>query len=330
MGRNYIKVVFWNANMILNKLEELKAYLLEEDIDIALINETHLRPSIRITVPNYNCYRRDRLITKGGGVAVLIKRNLPHEPLPEIKEGRLESVGIQLQTKQGKLNLYAAYIPPGDDLPEEQLNEVFSNSTPTIIAGDFNAKDHEWYSKTNNYRGTKLKNYRDHNKLNIIGPDEDTHFHSQNETADVLDIVISKDIKWKIDLYVQVRLSSDHLPVVMEINLEVEEESRKKAKIDWTKFKQRVIATKHKIRSQMDIERAVQALETSITQALNQATKMLEPNSRIKTIPKFITNMIKEKNKVKKKYYKTLDPGEDKTKHNNKTSSRRTESAPQQ
>lgn len=43
VSRTY-RLLFWNANAISNKIRELQHELKEENIDIALISETNLKP----------------------------------------------------------------------------------------------------------------------------------------------------------------------------------------------------------------------------------------------------------------------------------------------
>lgn len=47
MGKNYIRMVFWNANGLSCKIEKFKTHLTEENIGIALVHETHLRPNTK-------------------------------------------------------------------------------------------------------------------------------------------------------------------------------------------------------------------------------------------------------------------------------------------
>ncbi|GFU76628.1 probable RNA-directed DNA polymerase from transposon BS [Trichonephila clavipes] len=56
-----LKLCSWNANGILNKISEFKIFVEKHSPDLALIQETHLRPHHNINIPNYNCYRNDRI-----------------------------------------------------------------------------------------------------------------------------------------------------------------------------------------------------------------------------------------------------------------------------
>lgn len=58
----------------------------------------------------------------------------------------------------GNLNVQVVQMPPGDDLPEEQLDEIIGGNTMTVSAGDLCAKYREWKNR------------------NILGPYKDTHY----------------------------------------------------------------------------------------------------------------------------------------------------------
>ncbi|KAK9659686.1 hypothetical protein QE152_g41642, partial [Popillia japonica] len=46
-----------------------------------LLSETWLRPGNKLSIINYFTYRADRLTGRGGGVAVLIKKDIRHSPI---------------------------------------------------------------------------------------------------------------------------------------------------------------------------------------------------------------------------------------------------------
>ena len=87
---SFLKICAWNANGITNKIPELREFLARLKIDIALINETHLKPSLRANVANYRCYRSDRLTGAAGGTPIYIKNNIPHHILPTPDSMELE------------------------------------------------------------------------------------------------------------------------------------------------------------------------------------------------------------------------------------------------
>lgn len=309
--KNSLNCVFWNANSLQNKLTEFQNYLMESEIDVALISETHFKSNKVIKIPNYNVYRRDRDNNRGGGVAIFVKQNIHHHLLPNADSNRIEVIGIEIITTEGKVNLFSIYIPPGDDLIFEELDKIFiDNTSPCIVAGDFNAKNTIWKCNLTNLRGKKLLDYTDQRKFTVVAPDEPTHLHSANNTKDILDIALIRNIKWQIELNVEIKLSSDHLPVLMNIQLNHALATRIIPLTDWRKFKEKITVKPINIKTKDDLEEAVSKLEESFTTAMKEATILKPININYSKLPYNIKNKIKEKNKLKKKYYQTLDPAD--------------------
>ncbi|XP_049514281.1 uncharacterized protein LOC119432614 [Dermacentor silvarum] len=101
------KIINVNARSVLNKTHSLEALVIDHEPDIAVITETWLHkniPDSEITPPGYTLVRRDR-DGRGGGVALLVKRNIVFSPLevPACKElervglARLEWIVVQMQ-----------------------------------------------------------------------------------------------------------------------------------------------------------------------------------------------------------------------------------------
>lgn len=106
-----------------------------------LISETFLKPDIKLQVPNYVVYRKDRGNTGRGGVVILLKNIISHSLLPEPKTTTLEVIGVEITEQDGsKLRLFLWYVKHSDDITHTDLDHIFSNTIPTIAAGDFNPK----------------------------------------------------------------------------------------------------------------------------------------------------------------------------------------------
>lgn len=76
-----------NCRSVLNKLESLECLLLDLEPDFVALTETWLNNDIldsEVTPPNYNIIRKDRP-TRGGGVALMIKREIQYTVLPEVE-----------------------------------------------------------------------------------------------------------------------------------------------------------------------------------------------------------------------------------------------------
>lgn len=78
---NDVKIIAWNCQTILNKREELKAYLETNKPNRMLLRKTFLKPYIGFSIPNYTVDRNNRKHKKRGGVAILIKKDVKHYSL---------------------------------------------------------------------------------------------------------------------------------------------------------------------------------------------------------------------------------------------------------
>lgn len=59
------KILYWNANGIRTQIEQFKLFITTNNIDLALICETHLTDMQKLNLPQYHTYRTDR--TQYGG-----------------------------------------------------------------------------------------------------------------------------------------------------------------------------------------------------------------------------------------------------------------------
>lgn len=60
-----LKIFSWNVNYVRGKMGEFKQFLTDAEIEILLIQERFLKPG-------------DRLCGRGGGKAILVKKNIIH------------------------------------------------------------------------------------------------------------------------------------------------------------------------------------------------------------------------------------------------------------
>jgi hypothetical protein len=62
---------------------------------------------------NYSFYRKDRLNSGHGGVALFIKKHILHLPLGFQKPSGLEALGVKLKlNNHGMVHIFSAYKPP--------------------------------------------------------------------------------------------------------------------------------------------------------------------------------------------------------------------------
>lgn len=84
----------------MNKIEQLEAILIALNPDIVCITETWLHGDIKdheIVPPGYTIVRKDR-ITRGGGVAVLLRQGICYSLMPDVPG--VEAVWCKIQLSQ--------------------------------------------------------------------------------------------------------------------------------------------------------------------------------------------------------------------------------------
>lgn len=109
-----INIISWNARGIRNKKDELFNFLLSRNIHICLISETMLNKNISIKHTEFYCYRNYRKQGRGGGVAILVRKNVEHTFIPPLNTFFIENIGVKIRTSNGSyINIFSCYFPGG-------------------------------------------------------------------------------------------------------------------------------------------------------------------------------------------------------------------------
>ena len=155
-----LKILQLNIDSVMSKLHELKKFLKEYKISVALIQETKLiKSDKKPVIPGYTVRRKDRIQPKGkekdrgGGLLIVIKNNIPYKesPLVLASDGdkTAESRTIEIPTENDKmLRITNLYIPPVKTKPggvsasfiESRIGmQNWPSETCDLILGDCNA-----------------------------------------------------------------------------------------------------------------------------------------------------------------------------------------------
>lgn len=213
----------WNSNSIDKKtqtIEEFELFIKQNNIHIISINETKLTETDQITINNYNIIRKDRS-SNGGGVAIIIHEQIEYEQLETFEEFNLELIAIKVILNNQNFTFITFYLPPQEQLPSIKFFQTLSALPNLILCGDLNCKSKQWYSKSRNANGILLEQFIQQHNLTIVKNKKPTHYWSQTNKLDILDLIItSPDINNKIiNIKVpQNKLHSDHFPIIFEIN----------------------------------------------------------------------------------------------------------------
>lgn len=177
---------------------------------------------------------------------------------------------------------------------ESDFDQLLDPNESIILGGDLNCKHPKWNSKSTNTNGRNLDHYTNRKTLIITGPDDDTHICTASNTTDTLDIAIFKYMKWTHNLQAIRTLSSDHLPVIIDLHTTLVEKEILTTKINWSRFKNLFIAEETTINTPEDIENHIQDLERRIVDAMDKATTKHTVKSSY-SLPIYIKELLKEK-----------------------------------
>lgn len=241
-----LNICTYNASGLIDQISEVREFVVKHQIDILLIQETFLKPSIRDPkIANYNIIRNDRA-TALGGTVIYYRRSLHCVPLDPPQLTNIEATVCHIgMTGHQSIVLVSAYLSPTKDILESDLRSIMSMGNSVILAGDLNCKHPRWNSRISNSKGVRLNAILDGSRnpdIEIVAPTEPTRYpiRQTNDNADVLDIALLKSITLQVrSLEVLAELDSDHRPVLLQLGHDVEDRTIKRKITDWKRLRDR-------------------------------------------------------------------------------------------
>ena len=117
----------------------IEHFLQEEDIDILLVNETHLHPNDRLTVRGYEVYRSDKC--SYGGTAIIIKCGIYHRSVDTPLFSYMEGTFVEISFSTETIIFGSMYCSPSKPLTKSDLDLLMTVGSIFVMAGDFNGKN---------------------------------------------------------------------------------------------------------------------------------------------------------------------------------------------
>ncbi|KAJ4429275.1 hypothetical protein ANN_26278 [Periplaneta americana] len=215
-----------------------------------------------------------------GGVAIIIRKNIKHHSilLPELN--CLEACAIKITSHNlPQFTIISAYKPPKVRLNSQDVVNLFSNTTPTILLGDLNSKHQIWGCRvTTPNRRWKTFPISEENSINIDAPLEPT-FYRPNILPDILDIALHKYIQNTSNMRVLHELDSDHCPVLISFDdnpmLRPPPNRLIVGTINWNNFQLNlddVLQPTSNLKTITDADVAVRTFTDAITSSIRAAT----------------------------------------------------------
>nr|XP_012152027.1 PREDICTED: RNA-directed DNA polymerase from mobile element jockey-like [Megachile rotundata] len=175
---------------------------------------------------------QDRVSGTGGGVAILLNKNLAHSVININRVDGIEFCAVKL--RHPKFYVGVAYVPPSTTLSPSHLDKLISIGSPFVIGGDFNAKHRHWNNSRANHSGKTLYHHFSNNNYDVIFPN---HFArlAPGVSPSTLDIfLIDSDLSFICDT--RDLGPSDHSPVVLAASTESPSRGID-VEIDWEKYR---------------------------------------------------------------------------------------------
>ncbi len=145
---NGLKVAHMNIRSCLHKMEERRLIMKDLPVDILSVNETFLDDTIhdnKISIPGYSIYRNDRGSRHGGGVALYVRADIPHQYCYEITfRTSTEACWVKIKhAKPSDVAIGTIYCPPSAD--QEYYNAMLDTikdaatvCEDVVLLDDFN------------------------------------------------------------------------------------------------------------------------------------------------------------------------------------------------
>jgi hypothetical protein len=274
-----LKVLAFNENGIGRQRYELSKQLQELRINVALLSETHLKPHERFFIPNYHFYRTDRFPGRKDGIAVAVRKGIPHNyvDLPPLVS--IEAPGVCLLIGTSELVLATVYKSPGRAWSDADVIELLSFGNKSVLAGDVNAKHPFWNSAVSNPSGEKLLELFDSSEFEISAPLCPTHY-SPAGNGDLLDIVVHQNVRMT-EIIVSDVLDSDHLPILFHILDHVTTRNLSdlfEKFTDWERFQSlasELVSPKIQITSGVEADKAAREFAASTASAYRLSTSKI-------------------------------------------------------
>ena len=313
-----LKIVIWNANGLNQRVLELKAFLIDQNVDVALISETHFTTKSFIQIPNYKIITTNHPSGRGhGGTAIIVKKTIQYTEQQPFLTDYLQSTSIQLRDKVGPLTISSIYCPPKHKITIDQYCSYMNTlGNRFLIGGDFNAKHVQWGSRINNVKGKALIAAINKQKCFHLSTGEPTYWPSDiHKKPDLIDFCIAKNIpKQQILLKSCFDLSSDHSPIVINLLTTLEPPPSQylyNKKTDWDFYRDIVksqLLCNISLKQPDDIDKATVYLNDVLVEAATVATPASAISRTNTYTPEFIKSKIKEKRKLRKTWQRTRLP----------------------
>lgn len=310
-----LRLLHWNADGLRDKGHHLRHILRTQDVDVALISETHLRPTDRLRAAGYYVYRAEHQAANGApfrGLAVMIRQRIAHRAIPPVNGEKILTLGVELELGGQPTDVLALYAPPGANFAAAELEAALSRK-PTLLAGDWNAKHISWHSHSSSSRGNRLLQHAEARGYQVCGPDAATHYPRNNtHRPDIIDLVVHN----RPDLYLAQEVlmdeyQSDHQPVLCLLAGAPSPPARSWRVTDWNAFEsilEGATAPGPPDTTPGAVDDMAESMTRQLQAALAEATTTRPPEVIREELAPFVLRLIRQKRALRRQWQRNRCP----------------------
>ena len=277
---------------------------------------------------------RSKTVNGAGGVALLVRKDVKFCNDNTFDSLHLETCAINIFIENKEILIMSYYNPPNVQLSSTLFNEIIKQKSSVILLGDLNAKTTSLNCKENNPNGSILENVLcDHNLICLYNPNH-TFYNFNGKTSEILDYCITTTNKFdKFEVLIDNDMTSDHVPFLVKFNYDFNKtangECKKNKNTENTQFsevfnfiKADLDHFKQELPTEIpeEIENNVDELNAFIVYNLIEASKKaiptIKPKEYIKSLPRYILQLIETRKKFRKLKRKNKDFKEYATRYN--------------
>lgn len=299
-----------------------------QNLDVLLISEAHLTNKSSLHIDGYNTYATYHPSGAAhAGTAIIIRRSINHQVLPEYRTAKIQATSIMIYDKQSPITLSSVYCPPKQNRNPETVEEDFSTYFQSlgnrfIAGGDWNSKHTMWGSRLITTRGRNLRKSLEKSHLNILSTGQPTYWPADPlKIPDLLDFFIYKGVQTHfLDVESCFDSSSDHTPVIATVSSTVIKRAVPpylyNRHTDWRAFQLNLsesLDLKISLKTKDDIDDAAEYLTKMIQKAAWTCTPPLQQSSNIakdQTVPNIVKEKVLEKRRLRRVWHCSRHPAD--------------------
>ena len=172
------RIIQWNCRGLKPNFLEVQQLLISMEPIAFCLQETYLTTNTITVDKRYALYTKNITISgerAHGGVALLIRKSIPHSEINLITS--LQAVAVRL-TLHKVTSLCSLYLPPSTAIDVRELENLLNQlPSPAVILGDFNAHSPVWGCRDLDIKGKQIEDFIANNNLFLLNDKVITYIH---------------------------------------------------------------------------------------------------------------------------------------------------------